>query len=62
MIKDRLSMDAVFVPTDKTGQFDVMVDDAQIASRGGNPLTRLLFGAGFPDLDQVVENIAGRRA
>lgn len=38
----------------------MFVDDELVASRGGNPLTRVLFGAGFPDQDRLVEEI-GRR-
>ena len=62
MIKERLGIDAVLEPTDKTGQFDVMVDSKVIASRGGNVATRILFGAGFPDASQVVDEIARRRS
>ena len=40
------------------GQFDVLVDGTLIASRGGNPLSRVLFGAGFPDAEEVVDEIA----
>ena len=61
MIKERLGLDAVLEPTDKTGQFDVMVDGKVIASRGGNVATRILLGAGFPDPSQVVDEIARRR-
>ena len=39
-----------------------MVDGELIASRGGNPLTRVLFGAGFPDFDELVEVLAARRS
>lgn len=39
----------------------MLVDGELIASRGGNPITRILLGAGFPDFDQVVEAIAARR-
>lgn len=42
------------------GQFDVLADGTLIASRGGNPLTRVLFGAGFPEPEQVVDEIASR--
>jgi hypothetical protein len=47
-------------PTDKVGQFDVVVDGELIASRGGNPITRILFGAGFPDPADVADEV-GRR-
>jgi hypothetical protein len=45
----------------KTGQFDVLVDGQKIAERGGNWLTRS-FGAGYPDLEGVVEQMENRRA
>jgi hypothetical protein len=53
MIKDRLGIEAIRVPG-KAGQFDVIADGERIAGRGGNWLTRSL-GAGYPDLDRVVE-------
>jgi len=31
-----------------------------IATRGGNPLTRIAFGAGFPDPEQVIDELARR--
>ena len=61
MIKARLGIDAVLEPTSSTGQFDVLVDGKRIASRGGNPATRILFGAGFPDPSQVVADLARYR-
>ena len=60
MIKERLDIDAVLAPTDKAGQFDVMADSKPIASRGGNAVTRVLFGAGFPDPADVVDELARR--
>jgi hypothetical protein len=45
----------------KTGQFDVIVDGEKISERGGNWITRS-FGAGYPDLDSVVEQIEKHRA
>ena len=60
MIKERLGIDAVLEPTDQTGQFDVMADSDRIASRGGNVATRILFGAGFPDAEHVVDELARR--
>ncbi len=60
LIKQRLHVDAVVEPG-KTGQFDVIADDDPIASRGGNPVTRVLFGAGFPDLDRVVDELEKRQ-
>lgn len=53
LIKQRLNIEAVCTPG-KTGQFDVIADGERIAERGGNWLTRS-FGAGYPDLDSVVE-------
>ena len=56
MIKKRLGIEAVITPG-KTGQFDVIADGAKIAQRGGNWFTRS-FGAGYPDLESVVEQLA----
>lgn len=53
LIKKRLDIEAVCTPGN-TGQFDVIADGERIAKRGGNWLTRS-FGAGYPDLDSVVE-------
>jgi len=61
VIKERLGIDAVLVPTDRSGQFDVVVDGTRIASRGGSLFTRVLLGAGFPDASQVVDELASRR-
>ena len=60
LIKKGLGIEAVVTPG-KTGQFDVIADGETIAQRGGNWLTRS-FGAGYPDLDIVVEKLAERRA
>ena len=59
LIKNRLSVDVVLVPG-KTGQFDVVADGEKIAERGGNWLTRS-FGAGYPDLEKVVEKVEKHR-
>jgi len=56
LIKERLGIEAVKTPG-KTGQFDVLVDGKRVAERGGNWFTRS-FGAGYPDLDGLVERIA----
>jgi hypothetical protein len=56
-----LNVDALLEATDKLGQFDVLVDGQLIAARGGNPVTRILLGAGFPDLGHVVDDLARRR-
>ncbi len=58
LIKTRLGIDAVTTPG-KTGQFEVIADGERIAQRGGNWLTRS-FGAGYPDLDGVVEQLQKR--
>lgn len=55
LIKERLGIEAVKVPG-ATGQFDVVVDGKTIATRGGNWLTRS-FGAGYPELDSIIEQI-----
>ena len=44
----------------KTGQFEVIADGETVAERGGNWFTRS-FGAGYPDLESVVEEL-GKRA
>jgi hypothetical protein len=59
LIKKRLDIDAVCTPGD-TGQFDVLADGQRIAKRGGNFLTRR-FGAGYPNLDSVVELLVEKR-
>ena len=58
LIKQRLNIEAVCIPG-KTGQFEVIADGERITERGGNWLTRS-FGAGYPDLDSVVELLAER--
>ncbi len=59
LIKNRPNMEVVLTPG-KTGQFDVMADGEKIAERGGNWLTRS-FGAGYPDLDSVIEKLEKHR-
>ena len=59
LIKNRLHVDVVLVPG-KTGQFDVVADGEKIAERGGNWLTRS-FGAGYPDLESVIEKLENHR-
>ena len=54
-IKQRLNIEVLCTPG-KTGQFDVLADGEKIAERGGNWFTRS-FGAGYPDLDSVVERL-----
>ena len=58
MIKEQLGIDAV-VTLGKTGQFDVIADGVTVAERGGNWLTRS-FGAGYPDLNSVVDQLKQR--
>ena len=53
LIKKHLDLAAIVTPG-KTGQFDILADGERIAERGGNWLTRS-FGAGYPDLERVVE-------
>ena len=60
LIKKRLGIEAVITPG-KTGQFDVIADGEKIAERGGNWFTRR-FGAGYPELDSVVEQLEKHRA
>jgi hypothetical protein len=59
LIKQRLGIEAV-VTTGKTGQFEVIADGKKIAERGGNWFTRR-FGAGYPDLQSVVEQLEKQR-
>jgi len=60
LIKKRLGIDAV-VTAGNTGQFEVIADGETVAERGGNWLTRS-FGAGYPDLDSVVDKLQKRTA
>jgi hypothetical protein len=60
LIKKRLGIEAITTPG-KTGQFEVIADGEKIAERGGNWLTRK-FGAGYPNLDSVVERLEKHRA
>ena len=60
LIKTQLDIEAVTTPG-KTGQFEVIADGERIAERGGNWFTRR-FGAGYPDLDSVVEQLQKRRS
>lgn len=60
LIKKRLNIEAICTPG-KTGQFDVIAGGERIAERGGNWFTRK-FGAGYPDLDSVVEQLEKQRA
>jgi len=60
LIKQRLGIEAVLKPG-KIGQFNVIADGKTIAERGGNWFTRI-FGAGYPDLESVVEQLEKHRA
>jgi hypothetical protein len=55
LIKERLNIEAVLTPG-KIGEFEVIADGKRIAERGGNWFTRS-FGAGYPDLEGVVEQL-----
>jgi hypothetical protein len=59
LLKNRPNMEVVLTPG-KTGQFTVVADGEKIAERGGNWLTRS-FGAGYPDLERVVEKLEKHR-
>ena len=59
MIKNRLGIEAVVTPG-KTGQFEVLANGERVVERGGNWFTRS-FGAGYPDLDSVVDQLQKRR-
>ncbi len=59
LIKKRLGMGAV-VTHGSRGQFEVIADGQTIAVRRGNWLTRS-FGAGYPDLNGVVDELEQRR-
>ena len=58
LIKKRLDIEAVIKPG-KTGQFEVIADGERIAERGGNWFT-WSFGAGYPDLDSLVDQLEER--
>ena len=58
MIKERLGIEST-ITDGETGKFDVILDGETIVQRGGNSLTRI-FGAGYPDPEQVVEKIEKR--
>lgn len=60
LIQKRLNMECVLIPG-QTGQFEVLADGKRIAERGGNWITRS-FGAGYPDLDSVVDQLEKHRA
>ena len=60
MIKQRLGIDPVVTPGN-TGQFEVIADGEVVVQRGGNWLTRS-FGAGYPDLNSVVDKLQKRNA
>jgi len=60
MIKQRLGIEPVVTPGN-TGQFEVIADGETVAEHGGNWLTRS-FGAGYPDLNGVVDKLQKRNA
>lgn len=45
----------------KHGEFVVLADGERVAQRGGNLFTRS-FGAGYPNLDEVVAKLAQKSA
>jgi hypothetical protein len=55
MIAKRLGINAVVTPG-KTGEFKVLADGETVAERGGNWFSRI-FGAGYPDLESVMERL-----
>jgi hypothetical protein len=59
MIKKRLGVEAVVTPG-KIGQFEVLADGEKVVERGGNWFTRS-FGAGYPDLESVVDQLQKKR-
>ena len=60
LIRQRFGTEPIVTPG-KKGQFTVTADGDPIAERGGNWLTRS-FGAGYPDLEDVVKEIEKRGA
>lgn len=60
LIREQLHVEPVQKPG-KTGEFEVFADGESVAQRGGNFLTRS-FGAGYPDLDEVVTRLAQRKS
>ena len=60
LIKNRLGIEPIVTPG-KTGQFEVIADGETVAKRGGNWFTRS-FGAGYPDLETVVQSLQKRSA
>ena len=61
LINERLSNTVVTTTPGKMGQFEVIADGEKIAERGGNWFTRS-FGAGYPDLNKVIELLKEHRA
>ncbi len=60
LIKQQFNVEPVTTPG-KRGQFEVLADGKTIAHRGGNWFTRK-FGAGYPDLDSIIERLEQHRA
>ncbi len=58
LIKQRLGIDAT-MRKGKTGQFEVLADGVSVVQRGGNALTRM-FGAGYPDFNEVVNKLSAK--
>ena len=57
---DRLDIEVAVEPGE-TGQFEVFANGETIAKRGGNAVTRL-FGAGWPDPEDVLAAVEQRLA
>lgn len=58
MIAKRLGINATVTPG-RTGEFKVLADGEIVAERGGNWFSRI-FGAGYPDLESVMETLGKR--
>lgn len=59
LIKQRLGIEAT-MRTGTTGQFDIVINGKTVLQRGGNVITRM-FGAGYPDFDQVLNIVKGHQ-
>ena len=60
LIRQRLGMEAKTTPG-KLGQFDVLANGKLVVTRGGNFITRR-FGAGYPDMADVVDRLQKLRS
>ena len=55
LIRQRLNIEPKTTPG-RLGQFDVLADGKLVVTRGGNFITRQ-FGAGYPDMSDVVDRL-----